>query len=206
MHNIQNNVCTWNFYILSSLLNLAWLTGVKTTPDFCVYMLSLFFHVFWHSYMMISMSEFSLQPNFGEQIFADSTGVPGEGDFTPQFTPPVLTTVTLMPFTDLGKLQMVVLLVWNLQCQTGQKKTWYNWFCFSVGYIHMVTSVVLRGTVFYCLILLLVKPNCFMNLVICILLVRPMWCAEKIVTEPDRVLNQVWVMEAFKQIIAVVGK
>lgn len=72
--------------------------------------------------MMISMSEFSLQPNFGEQIFADSTGVPGEGDFTPQFTPPVLTTVTLMPFTDLGKLQMVVLLVWNLQCQTGQKK------------------------------------------------------------------------------------
>lgn len=114
MHDVQNNVCIWKLYFLTDLLDLVWLAGVKTTPDSCVYMLSLFFFLFSDTVSDDISVWKSLQPNSGEWIFAGSTRVPGEGDFTPQITPPILTAIMLMPFTDLGKLQMVVLLVWGL--------------------------------------------------------------------------------------------
>lgn len=59
------------------------------------------------------------------------------------------------------------------------------------------------------MILLLVKPNYYcVNQILSVLLLNPAQYAKKIVTEPDRVLNWIWVMQFkfFKQITPVIGK
>lgn len=139
-------------------------------------MLSLFFFLcFLTRLLIISISEISLQPNFGERIFAGSTRVAGEGDFTPQFIPPILTAIMLMLFRDLGKLQMVVLLSGTCSVTQGKKKFPDRIdFSFQLDACMWLPLLFYVGLALYCLILLLVRPyHCFMNLVICILLVSP---------------------------------
>lgn len=140
---------------------------------------------------MMSISEIGFQFNFWEDLLAQQ----GAKRF---HLPPPKITVMLMPFSDLGKLQMVVLLVQEQESHTGQKEiSWYeNWFCFLVGYICMLTSALLSGTALSLLILLLVQPSRrYMNWILNILLLNPTWHAKKTVTESDRVLNWIWVMQ-----------
>lgn len=87
---------------------------------------------------------------------------------------------------------MVLLLVQEQESHIGQKEIsrYENGFCFSVGYVCMLASAVLSGTVLRFLILLLVQPNhCYMNLILNILLLNPTWHTKKTVTESGRVLN-----------------
>lgn len=65
---------------------------------------------------MMSISEIGFQFNFWEDLLPQQQGAK-------RFhLPPPKITVMLMPFSDLGKLQMVVLLVQEQESHIGQKE------------------------------------------------------------------------------------